>query len=540
MMLNKAQVMNRVKNFKTIGIVGGVDFIQGAELVMEMVRYGTNILGFTKDQQFPEIINISLPLLGNREAYLLNSIKMLDEAMVDIIVLPSFFTDKYCNEIKKKCNVNIPIIAGNELTKLTKNIFDFIEQTQTTRRVAYTINPLSEINERKIHHYLIRDQKNLFSVGVIGGGGVEASSEYCLELAKKGIAHIHYCVSTAPDKNNAILRIGESFIPHYQNATKLLEAMGAHVLTTPCNTAHAFIKEFALNQPIIDIREALLSNAISQYDTQHFIILATDGTFKQKLYENLIINGKNTIVFEGNAPIEEKKGSIYLYRPLPDDQKQIMKAIYDIKKGFHRKSDVTQTLPQDIIMQVVNAIRIRIQDTQCPVLLACTELHLPFSQGAMIENNYISSSHALKDIVLQTSYQYLEPSITIDSLDVKFDDAKADKDLSISSSSNAIAKIINKYGIRVFEGKGRVLEKFTSEINVLRLKIINPDEFSKKEMKLALTKLANLFSLFRNNIIRKHYESSWSITIQDDDNARNLLSENNISIDKSIVFSKEI
>lgn len=535
MMLNKAQVMNRVRNFKTIGIVGGVDFIQGAELVMEMVRYGTNILGFTKDQQFPEIINISLPLLGNREGYLLNSIKMLDEAMVDIIVLPSFFTDKYCDGIKEKCKVNIPIIAGNELTKLTKNIFDLIEQAQTTRRVAYTINPLSEMNDRKIHHYMIRNQKNLFSVGVIGGGGVEASSEYCLELAKRNIAHIHYCVSTAPDKNNAILGIGESFIPHYQNAAKLLGDMGAHVLTTPCNTAHAFIKEFALNQPIIDIREALLNDAISQYDTQHFIVLATDGTFKQKLYENLIINGRNTVVFKSDAPIEEKKGNIYLYKPLPEEQKQIMKAIYDIKKGLHRKLGSTQTLPQDIIMQVVNAIRIRIQDIQCPILLACTELHLPFSQGVMIENRYISSSHALRDMVLQTSYQYLEPQITIHSSDGE-SDLEVDRDSSISSTNNAIAKIIHKYEIKVFEGRGKLfLGKFDSETNVLRLKIIDPDEFSKKEMKLALTKLANLF---RNSVIRKHYESSWSITIQDDDSARNLLSENNIPIDKAIPLSR--
>jgi aspartate/glutamate racemase len=393
------------KQIITIGMVGGVAPQFANKVLYEVLDNCTNNHLCIADQQHPEYINVSINTNGDLDK-LITFTKILVAANADIIVLPASLSDEEISVLKEKAaTANIPVITPNTdviyaneadaakalaseiVTKIQElNIADpfkkklinngIVDTPEVIKNFQATRKP---INLNREHHI---DDK---FVGVIGGGGVEAGLAFATKLTNKNVPHILYSMSAVPDKNNAVLEVGNSFVPDYKYGVEFFKNLNSPNLkiAIPCNTAHALAGQIFDGEEeklLLDIRLAT-QTFISQQckDVNKFILFATPATIKKGIYDPYF-TGKKLII------------------PNDAQQNNITTAIYDIKKGYHKvlnqkdlnkkaeksvefKTTRAYQSPLDRLVRTIEEIKKNPEYKDAKVIFACTELGLPFDSG---------------------------------------------------------------------------------------------------------------------------------------------------------------
>jgi len=205
-------------------------------------------------------------------------------------------------------------------------------------------------------------------LGVIGGLGPLASS-YFYELvinktkATKDQDHIDMVIlnhATIPDRTSYILgESKESPLEYLKRDVKTLEHLGAKYILMTCNTSHYFYDELqkSTNVPILNMIEDTVVY-IKKKGIKKVMILATAGTIKSKLYQNMCI--KHNLEFEV---------------PSDDIQTKVMHIIYEnIKQG--------KEIEIDIWNKIINS------SNSEAYILGCTELSI-VKKRLNLDDNYI-------------------------------------------------------------------------------------------------------------------------------------------------------
>lgn len=197
------------------------------------------------------------------------------------------------------------------------------------------------------------------TLGVIGGVG-PLSTAYFMEVlinstdAKIDQDHIDMIVlnhAKIPDRTEFILdSTKESPVPMMVADAKMLEANGAEVIVTPCNTAHYFYEELSSSVNVLFINMIDETAAfLKDQGVKVAGILATTGTITTKLFQTSL----------------EKVG-ITAIIPSAKNQQCVMDIIYDNVKA-------SQPVELDKFRTIVNELRLNGCEK---VILGCTELSI--------------------------------------------------------------------------------------------------------------------------------------------------------------------
>ena len=137
-----------------------------------------------------------------------------------------------------------------------------------------------------------------YDLGIVGGLGPMASS-YLYEMITKetkvykdqehlNIALLSY--ASTPDRTNFILgESDESPYPYLLQNCKILEKLGAKMISIPCNTSCFFHEKLQseINVPINNLVKNTCEY-VSNKNYKKVAILATTGTINSNLYQNYL------------------------------------------------------------------------------------------------------------------------------------------------------------------------------------------------------------------------------------------------------------
>lgn len=224
------------------------------------------------------------------------------------------------------------------------------------------------------------------TVGIIGGMGTIATidlfNKIVLETnAKSDKEHLHILIDNnaqIPDRTSFILGDGEDPTYELVKSAKNLEKIGADFLAIPCNTAHYFydvIKE-NVNIEIINMIEET-SKFIKCNNINRVGLLATSGTIKAKVYDNIL----------KNYSIEIVKLNCY-------EQSVIMDFIYGIKQN-------EKSFNNEGVRKVINNFK---EKNVNNIILGCTELPIGMSMLG-IEENFIDPTNILAKACVKKAKQ---------------------------------------------------------------------------------------------------------------------------------------
>jgi len=192
-------------------------------------------------------------------------------------------------------------------------------------------------------------------IGVIGGMGTQATASFYemlhslqqVSTEQEYLDVLLYSKPTIPDRTKYIIGQSiESPLEPIIGVARTLEAAGATCIALPCVTSHYFYAEIsrAVKVPILHIpNETALVAAES--GIKKICLLATDGTIRGKVFHT---------AFEQNG--------IEVLIPPDETQSDLMKMIYDVKKG-------TSVSPEELC-SVINVV---LSGEAEAVVLGCTE-----------------------------------------------------------------------------------------------------------------------------------------------------------------------
>ena len=204
-----------------------------------------------------------------------------------------------------------------------------------------------------------------YDLGIVGGLGPMASS-YLYEMITKetkvykdqehlNIALLSY--ASTPDRTNFILgESDESPYPYLLQNCKILEKLGAKMISIPCNTSCFFHEKLQseINVPINNLVKNTCEY-VSNKNYKKVAILATTGTINSNLYQNYL-----------------DKYSIEYVLP---DQNKVMEIIYDyIKCGKEVSLDLLKDVTDNLNVDAY--------------ILGCTELSILKSK-LNLDDNFI-------------------------------------------------------------------------------------------------------------------------------------------------------
>lgn len=212
-------------------------------------------------------------------------------------------------------------------------------------------------------------------IGIIGGLGPLATVKFMELLNEKIKDDVEIVVindPTTPDRTSYILDNKNSNpINNILDMVKKLEVFKCDVIVMPCNTASYFYKEIqnATNIHFINIVEEtvkyLANNKIKKIG-----LLATKGTIKSKIYENLL-----------------KEYNIECIIPNDEEQEIIHEVIYD---GVKSNKDINL----DKFFEVTN----KLKDMGCEkIILGCTELSALRKMKGLYQEEYLDAMEVLAD-----------------------------------------------------------------------------------------------------------------------------------------------
>jgi aspartate racemase len=222
-------------------------------------------------------------------------------------------------------------------------------------------------------------------VGVLGGMGPEATADFYAKLVAETPSardqdHLRVLIDgdpSVPDRSAGIEGSGESPGPHLARMARGLVAMGAELLVMPCNSAHAFEAEIrgAIGAvPFLSLIDATVAATLEAVPGVRRVgLLATDGTLRARVYA------------DGFAAAE-----IEALAPDAADQRTVMEAIYDVKRGRGRAR------PRSALVAVAGRLAAAGAEA---VIAACTEVPLVLASGDVVVDGrtvpVISSTDAL-------------------------------------------------------------------------------------------------------------------------------------------------
>jgi len=192
-------------------------------------------------------------------------------------------------------------------------------------------------------------------IGIIGGLGPLATVKFMEMLDKrlnnynKEYEFIVINDPTTPDRTSYILdNKKENPINSILNMVKKIDLFECDLIVMPCNTASYFYKEIESNTNILFINIVLeTTKYLNNLNVKKVGLLATEGTVKSKIYEELL-----------------DKYNIELVLPNKSNQKIISSIIYDgIKSGKY------------IDLNKFNDVINDLKRLECEkIILGCTEL----------------------------------------------------------------------------------------------------------------------------------------------------------------------
>ncbi|MCG8482303.1 MAG: amino acid racemase [Clostridia bacterium] len=228
-------------------------------------------------------------------------------------------------------------------------------------------------------------------IGIIGGMGPMATLNLFQKILVKTPAkcdqeHAHVIIDNntkIPDRTAYLLHGMEN--PEFEifnSACRLIDA-GANILIMPCNTAHYFYNavKAKIDQKYKNIDYKFINmidetaKFIQSQGCKKIFLLATEGTYKSKIYHY-------TCIQYGIDILIPDKNSIDI----------IMKAIYNYKGGIpnYYKDEMIKII-EDAAFQGVSKI-----------VLGCTELSIIFRELNLLDNSIdpteILAKSALKQI----------------------------------------------------------------------------------------------------------------------------------------------
>lgn len=219
-------------------------------------------------------------------------------------------------------------------------------------------------------------------IGVLGGMGPEATlSCYARILrntrAEKDQDHLRVIIDSnakVPDRTEAILGKGPSPVPALVQSAVGLAQAGADFIIIPCVSAHAFLDQIQSQCPIPILSMLdVVAEAVAQLTptVKTVGLLATTGTISSGLFQKRLARG-------GIATL------------VPDEagQKQVMRAIYDIKRLEPARSR------EAITSDLVSIARTLTLGGAQAMVAGCTEIPLALSQSNLT-TPYVDSLLAL-------------------------------------------------------------------------------------------------------------------------------------------------
>ncbi len=233
--------------------------------------------------------------------------------------------------------------------------------------------------------------KSKKTVGIIGGMGPEATSDFFQKLIKatpaiKDQDHLRVIIDSntnIPDRVQAILGNGPSPVAEIVKSVKLLEKAGAEIYVMPCNTAHYYYGEIAkeVEGEFFHIMKVVANHIVSKYPAVEKVgLLATTGTIDSGLYHKAFKEfGLKTIV--------------------PDDftQLEVMEAIFapwGIKAGKYK--DAKTVLKRSAQKLISNGAEL--------IVMGCTDLPLALEKKD-VQVNLLDSSEVLANEVVAKAYK---------------------------------------------------------------------------------------------------------------------------------------
>ncbi|MFI9153563.1 aspartate/glutamate racemase family protein [Streptomyces sp. NPDC053367] len=137
------------------------------------------------------------------------------------------------------------------------------------------------------------------TVGILGGMGPLATADFyrkVIDATPAGVDQDHLPVvvwadPTVPDRSAALTGHGPDPTPWLVRGAHRLEALGARVIATPCNTAHAFLDEVrtSVRVPMLDmIAETAAEIRSAHPEVTAVGLLATTGTIRAGLYQRAL------------------------------------------------------------------------------------------------------------------------------------------------------------------------------------------------------------------------------------------------------------
>ncbi|HAE91320.1 aspartate/glutamate racemase family protein [Tissierella praeacuta] len=194
-------------------------------------------------------------------------------------------------------------------------------------------------------------------LGIMGGMGPAATCDLFKRItdltpATKDQEHLHIIIDSnveIPDRTAYILGIGQDPMPEMIKSIRRLEMMGVDYIAIPCNTAHYFYNEIIkyTKTKILNMIYETGSYLKANFEHKNYLLLATKGTYKVKIYKN--------IFGEFNLNIIE---------PDTSDQELIMDWIYNVKSS---KFNVNTLEFQNLVSRYT-------ENKEIPIILGCTEL----------------------------------------------------------------------------------------------------------------------------------------------------------------------
>lgn len=244
---------------------------------------------------------------------------------------------------------------------------------------------------------MTEDLPTMYTVGVLGGLGPEATLDFFAKVLAKTPAHsdqehLHLLIDNnpqVPNRNDAIARQGESPGPILARMAAGLERAGADFVVMACNAAHAFQAdiEAALYVPFISIIEETTA-ATLETKARRVGVLAADACRQAGLYQDSFASHEVETLWLSAS-----------------DQAEFMALLYRIKAGERNAmlSSAMQRLAQSLCTAGAEVI-----------VAGCTEVPLVLS-GDALPCLLISST----DVLAEATVAYARKQRPLPKLDLQ-------------------------------------------------------------------------------------------------------------------------
>ncbi len=206
----------------------------------------------------------------------------------------------------------------------------------------------------------MNSNKGTIKIGVLGGIGPEATSEFYLnliiKLQKSGLIKHNedfpqIIINSIPAPELVFDSVAAENLVPYSEGLKQLDGFGVDFIVMVCNTVHIFYDKLQgqISTPILDLRKEV-HKAMESRKVESFLIIGTPATIEQNLYS-----------FNG----------IKCVKPNHEEVKMLSDAIFNFNKGM--KKDAQKKTVEDIAKKYL-------QNKEAnTILIGCTELGVMLS-----------------------------------------------------------------------------------------------------------------------------------------------------------------